>query len=78
MIDSASPSSHSSEFRLQGDRVYAVSVKAFANTLGLRHKVREGRVGHDDVCGSDGFVLVQGPCVQLVYRSYAGNLSSFF
>lgn len=78
MSDSASPSSHSSEFRLQGDRVYAVSVKAFANTLCLRHEVRKGRVGHNDVCGSDGFVLVQGPCVQLVYGSYAGNLTLLF
>lgn len=41
MVDSANPCGRTSELRLQGDRVYAVSVKAFANALCLRHEIHK-------------------------------------
>lgn len=68
------PSNEGRQLRLQRDRVDAVRMKAFADTLRLRHESGEGRLGRVDVCGSDGFVLVEPPHVELVYRDHTGNL----
>lgn len=49
-------------------------MQALADSAGSGHEVRHVVVGHDDVGGCDGFLLVETPDVQLVDGLDSGDL----
>lgn len=52
----------------------AVGVQALADALGAGHEAGQGRVGGNDVGGSDGFVLVEAPGMEFVDGDDARDL----